>query len=140
MMSGKDYLRKIARMELFIQSKKERLAVLKEMSSSISSPGFDDMPKSPNKGKSRLEETILKYIELENEIKADEENLEHEKLIILEAIGKIEEPEYQTVLISRYFKHQTWDEIANSLFYTKRWIYSLHGRALEKLDEKLLKA
>lgn len=140
MMSGKDYLRKIARMELFIQSKKERLAVLKEMSSSISSPGFDDMPKSPNKGKSRLEETILKYIELENEIKADEENLEHEKLIILEAIGKIEEPEYQTVLISRYFKHQTWDEIANSLFYTKRWIYSLHGRALEKLDEKLSKA
>lgn len=140
MMSGKDYLRKIARMELFIQSKKERLAVLKEMSSSISSPGFDDMPKSPNKGKSRLEETILKYIELENEIKADEENLEHEKLIILEAIGKIEEPEYQTVLISRYFKHQTWDEIANSLFYTKRWIYSLHGRALGKLDEKLSKA
>lgn len=139
MMSGKDYLRKIARMELFIQSKKERLAVLKEMSSSVSSPGFDDMPKSPNKGKSRLEETILKYIELENEIKADEENLEHEKLIILEAIGKIEEPEYQTVLISRYFKHQTWDEIANSLFYTKRWIYSIHGRALEKLDEKLSK-
>ncbi len=139
-MSGKDYLRKIARMELFIQSKKERLAVLKEMSSSVSSPGFDDMPKSPNKGKSRLEETILKYIELENEIKADEENLEHEKLIILEAIGKIEEPEYQTVLISRYFKHQTWDEIANSLFYTKRWIYSIHGRALEKLDEKLSKA
>lgn len=139
MMSGKEYLRKIARMELFIQSKKERLAVLKEMSSSISSPGFDDMPKSPNKGKSRIEETILKYIELENEIKADEENLEHEKLIILEAIGKIEEPEYQTVLISRYFKHQTWDEIANSLFYTKRWIYSLHGRALEKLDEKLVK-
>lgn len=139
MMSGKDYLRKIARMELFIQSKKERLAVLKEMSSSISSPGFDDMPKSPNKGKSRLEETILKYIELENEIKADEENLEHEKLIVLEAIGKIEEPEYQTVLISRYFKHQTWDEIANSLFYTKRWIYSIHGRALEKLDEKLVK-
>lgn len=139
MMSGKEYLRKIARMELFIQSKKERLAVLKEMSSNISSLGFDDMPKSPNKGKSRLEETILKYIELENEIKADEENLEHEKLIILEAIGKIEEPEYQTVLISRYFKHQTWDEIANSLFYTKRWIYSLHGRALEKLDEKLVK-
>lgn len=138
-MSGKEYLREIARMELFIQSKKERLAVLKEMSSSISSPGFDDMPKSPNKGKSRLEETILKYIELENEIKADEENLEHEKLIILEAIGKIEEPEYQTVLISRYFKHQTWDEIANSLFYTKRWIYSLHGRALAKLDEKLVK-
>lgn len=137
MMSGKDYLRKIARMELFIQSKKERLAVLKEMSSSISSPGFDDMPKSPNKGKSRLEETILKYIELENEIKADEENLEHEKLIILEAIGKIEEPEYQTVLISRYFKHKTWDEIASNMFYSKRWIYSLHGSALKRLDEKL---
>ena len=79
-------------------------------------------------------------IDLENEIKTDEEKLEHGKLIILEAIGKIEEPEYQTILISRYFKHQTWDEIANSLFYTKRWLYSLHGRALEKLDEKLMES
>lgn len=136
-MTAKEYLKKIARMESYIKSKKERLAVLKDMSSGISSPKFDDMPRNPNKGKSRLEETILKYIDLENEIKADEEKLEHEKLIILEAIGKIEEPEYQTILISRYFKHQTWDEIANCLFYTKRWLYSLHGRALERLDEKM---
>lgn len=136
-MTAKEYLRKISRMELFIQSKKERLAVLKEMSGSISSPIFDDMPQNPNKGISRLEETVLKYIELENEIKSDEENLEHEKLIVLEAIGRIEEPEYQTILISRYFKHQTWDEIANNLFYTKRWIYSLHGCALKRLDEEL---
>lgn len=136
-MTSKEYLKKIARMESYIKSKKERLAVLKDMSSGISSPKFDDMPRNPNKGKSRLEETILKYIDLENEIKADEEKLEHEKLIILEAIGKIEEPEYQTILISRYFKHQTWDEIANCLFYTKRWLYSLHGRALERLDEKM---
>lgn len=136
-MVAKEYLKKIARMESYIQSKKERLAVLKEMSSGISSPKFDDMPRNPNKGRSRLEETILKYIDLENEIKEDEKKLEYEKLYLLEAIGRIEEPEYQTILISRYFKHQSWDEIANSLFYTKRWIYSLHGRALEKLDEEL---
>lgn len=136
-MVAKEYLKKIARMESYIQSKKERLAVLKEMSSGISSPKFDDMPRNPNKGRSRLEETILKYIDLENEIKEDEKKLEYEKLYLLEAIGRIEEPEYQTILISRYFKHQSWDDIANSLFYTKRWIYSLHGRALEKLDEEL---
>lgn len=136
-MAAKEYLKKIARMESYIQSKKERLAVLKEMSSGISSPKFDDMPRNPNKGRSRLEETILKYIDLENEIKEDEKKLEYEKLYLLEAIGRIEEPEYQTILISRYFKHQSWDDIANSLFYTKRWLYSLHGRALEKLDEEL---
>lgn len=136
-MAAKEYLKKIARMESYIQSKKERLAVLKEMSSSISSPKFDDMPRNPNKGRSRLEETILKYIDLENEIKEDEKKLEYEKLYLLEAIGRIEEPEYQTILISRYFKHQSWNDIANSLFYTKRWLYSLHGRALERLDEEL---
>lgn len=136
-MAAKEYLKKIARMESYIQSKKERLAVLKEMSSGISSPKFDDVPRNPNKGRSRLEETILKYIDLENEIKEDEKKLEYEKLYLLEAIGRIEEPEYQTILISRYFKHQSWNDIANSLFYTKRWLYSLHGRALERLDEEL---
>ena len=137
-MMAKECLRKIGRMELFIQTKKERLSVLKDMSSSISSPKIDDMPRNPNKGKSRIEETIIKCIDLEKEIKEDEEKLEHEKLIILDAISKIAEPEYQTILISRYFKHHTWDEIANSLFYSKRWIYSLHGRALVSLDEKLV--
>ena len=136
-MAAKEYLKKIARMESYIQSKKERLAVLKEMSSGISSPKFDDMPRNPNKGRSRLEETILKYIDLENEIKEDAKKLEYEKLYLLEAIGRIEEPEYQTILISRYFKYQSWNDIANSLFYTKRWLYSLHGRALERLDEEL---
>lgn len=136
-MVAKEYLKKIARMESYIQSKKERLAVLKDMSSGISSPKFDDMPRNPNKGRSRLEETILKYIDLENEIKEDEKKLEYEKLYLLEAIGRIEEPEYQTILISRYFKYQSWNDIANSLFYTKRWLYSLHGRALERLDEEL---
>ena len=98
-MMAKEYLKKIARMESYIQSKKERLAVLKEMSSGISSPKFDDMPRNPNKGRSRLEETILKYIDLENEIKEDEKKLEYEKLYLLEAIGRIEEPEYQTILM-----------------------------------------
>lgn len=45
-MVAKESLRKIARMEQFIQTKKERLAVLKDMSSSISSPRFDDMPRN----------------------------------------------------------------------------------------------
>ena len=98
-MMAKEYLKKIARMESYIQSKKERLAVLKDMSSGISSPKFDDMPRNPNKGRSRLEETILKYIDLENEIKEDEKKLEYEKLYLLEAIGRIEEPEYQTILM-----------------------------------------
>lgn len=139
-MTAKEKLRMLGRMELYIYSKKERLAVLKEMSRTVSSSKFDDMPKSSNRGRSKLEETVLKCINLEKEIKEDEERLENEKLIILELIGRIPEPEYQTVLISRYFKHKSWEDIANGLFYTKRWIYSLHGKALESLEEKILQS
>lgn len=139
-MTAKEKLRMLGRMELYIHSKKERLAVLKEMSRTVSSSKFDDMPKSSNRGRSKLEETVLKCIDLEKEIKEDEERLENEKLIILELIGRIPEPEYQTVLISRYFKHKSWEDIANGLFYTKRWIYSLHGKALESLEEKILQS
>lgn len=130
----------LGRMELYIHSKKERLAVLKEMSRTVSSSKFDDMPKSSNRGRSKLEETVLKCIDLEKEIKEDEERLENEKLMILELIGRIPEPEYQTVLISRYFKHKSWEDIANGLFYTKRWIYSLHGKALESLEVRIMQS
>ena len=91
-MTAKEKLRMLGRMELYIHSKKERLAVLKEMSRTVSSSKFDDMPKSSNRGRSKLEETVLKCIDLEKEIKEDEERLENEKLMILELIGKIAEP------------------------------------------------
>lgn len=136
-MTAKEYLRRLARFEANIKAKKERLSVLKEMAESVRSPVITDIPKGSPNGTSRLEESVLKMLRLENEITEDEVRLVAEKTKALEMIGRLKNPNHQTVLISRYFKNETWEQIASDMFFTERWIYSLHGRALQELDEIL---
>lgn len=136
-MTAKEYLRRLARFEANIKAKRERLFVLKKMARSVRSPIISDMPKNSPSETSRLEESVMKVISLESEITDDEARLVAEKTKALELIGKLKNPDYQTVLISRYFKNESWDQIASDMFFTERWIYTLHGRALQELDEIL---
>lgn len=133
-MNAKEYLRQLGRAEANIKAKKERLAVLRDIACSPTSPVLSDMPKAPSRNTSRIENMVFKILELEEEIRNDEDNLKREKTKALELIGRIAEPECQTVLISRYFKNESWEDIASAMFYTERWIYKLHGRALQELD------
>lgn len=133
-MNAKEYLKRIARSEANIKAKKERLAVMREMAIGIGSPEMSDMPKNPNHGTSRLEDSMVRIISLETEIRRDEDRLQAAKTAALDLIGRISNPEYQTVLISRYFRNKTWDEISQEMYYSISWIYRIHGYALEELN------
>lgn len=56
----------------------------------------------------------------------------------MEIIGAIENNEYQTILIKRYFEKKSWEDIAIAMLYSESWVYKLHGRALVAMDLKLL--
>ncbi len=82
-------------------------------------------------------ETIAKLVDLENEIASDKDRLEKRKLEALELIGRLSSTDEQTVLVNRYFENKSWREIADYMYYTERWIYKLHGRALLNMEEKI---
>lgn len=136
-MNAKEYLRQLGRAEENIKAKEQRLAILHDIATSPSAPVLSDMPKAPNRNTSKFEDMIIKMLTLEDEIRRDEKNLREEQTYALELIGRIENPEYQTVLISRYFRKESWEDIAAAMFYTERWIYKLHGRALQAMDDVL---
>ena len=45
--------------------------------------------------------------------------------------------EYQTILEKRYLCFQSWEKIAAAMDYDIRWLYRLHGKALEEVQELL---
>ncbi|KOA21163.1 hypothetical protein CLHOM_02930 [Clostridium homopropionicum DSM 5847] len=133
-MTAKEYLRQLSRTEAFINAKKQRAEALRRLAETSSSPVMNGMPRNPNGGGSTMAEAICKAIMIESEIKEDEIALQERKVFLLELIGKIENTEHQTVLIKRYFEKLSWDRIAECMFYSTRWIYKLHGQALEDLE------
>jgi DNA-directed RNA polymerase specialized sigma subunit len=133
-MKAKEYLRQLSRTEAFINAKKQRVDALRSLAETSSSPVMTGMPKKSNGGGSTMADAICKVVTLESEIKEDEIALQEKKVFLLELIGEIENTEHQTVLIKRYFEKLSWDRIARCMFYSTRWIYKLHGRALEDLE------
>lgn len=55
---------------------------------------------------------------------------------ILHTIVSVDDEDYQQVLKLRYIKGMHWNDIADTMYYTRRWVTTLHGRALEYLRNK----
>lgn len=136
-MTAKEYFRQISQMEAFINTKKQRVDALKALASSVGSSNLSGMPKNPSKSLSPMADAVCKALDLEAKIREDEYLLQQKKVFLLELIGTIDSCDCQTVLIKRYFERLSWEDIASLMFYSTRWIYKLHGRALEVMDEKL---
>lgn len=131
-MTAKEYLSQAKYLDLRINSKIEQVAALNDLATKATSV-LTGMPHSSNRGTSSMESAITKMVDLEAEIKQDIDKLVDLKLEILEAIKAVQNVEYQTVLEKRYLCFQSWEEIAAAMNYDIRWLYKLHGKALEEI-------
>ncbi len=134
-MTPKEYLHQLDSAESKIRAKKERLAVLREAAASTGAPSLSDMPRPAARYASKIEDMTLKIIDLEEEIRGDEVCLCEDKAKVLELIGALDSPEHQMILIDRYFRKMSWEEIAKELNFSERWVYTQHGRALQELGK-----
>ena len=100
---------------------------------------YSDMPRNPNKGHSRLEDAVIKIIELENEINKDMVELVELKKDIIRRIKAVESTELQTVLELRYLSYMRWEEIAIELGYGIDNVFRLHRNALDEIKIRFLK-
>ena len=90
-----------------------------------------------------MEDTIVKIIDLQEEINRDIDQLVDLKREIMLVIKKISNVEYQTILENRYLSFMSWEQIAVEMKYSIQQIYRLRDRAhkvVEKIvfDEKMV--
>ena len=73
-MNAKEYLKQAFYLDKRINSKLEQVESLNALATKATST-LSDMPKSPNRGSSKLEDTIVKIIDLQEEINRDIDKL-----------------------------------------------------------------
>lgn len=94
---------------------------------------YSDMPKNTNRSGSRMEDAIIKIIDLESEINQDMIQLVELKKDIIGRIKAVESTELQTVLELRYLSYMRWEEIAIELGYGIDNVFRLHRNALDEI-------
>lgn len=133
-MNAKEYLGQAFYLDKRINSKLEQVESLNTLATKATAT-LSDMPKSPNRGTSRLEDTIVKIIDLQEEINRDIDRLIDLKADIVSIIKKVDDKELQTILEKRYLCFLSWERIAVDMHYNIRTIYRLHNKGLEKVNK-----
>ena len=131
-MTVKEYLSQAKFLDQRINSKIQQVAALNDLATKATST-LTGMPRNPNHATSSMEDVIAKIIDLQAEINNDIDTLVDLKRSLSKTIKAVDSPEYQTVLEKRYLCFQSWEQIAVEMGYELRWLYRIHGKALEEV-------
>ena len=138
-MTAKEYLSQAKYLDIRINSKIRQVDALNDLAANATST-LSGMPHDPNHGRSTMADCVAKIVDLQTEINADIDELVDLKREILETIKSLHNVEFQTILERRYLCFETWEKIAADMGYDLRWLFRLHGKALEEaqtvLDKK----
>lgn len=85
------------------------------------------------KNQSPMEETMVRLIDLENEVNEDIDKLIKLRAEIVETINEVDDPIYQLILLMRYIEGKPWEDIAVGLGYDRSTVWRNHGKALKEI-------
>ena len=131
-MTAKEYLSQAYRLDKRIDSKIEQLKSLNLLATKCTST-LSDMPKSQSISNSRLEDTVGKIVDLQEEINMDIDSLVDLKRDIVKTIKSVQNPEYQIILELRYLCFKTWEEIAVQMNCSIDNVFKIRKNALKSV-------
>ena len=131
-MTAKEYLSQAYRLDKRIDSKIEQLKSLNLLATKCTST-LSDMPKSQSISNSRLEDTVVKIVDLQEEINRDIDSLVDLKRDIVRTIKSVQNPEYQIILELRYLCFKAWEEIAVQMNCSIDNVFKIRKNALKSV-------
>lgn len=129
-MTAKEYLKQYAALNSEINRNLEKLAALRALSTSIPAPSGGGGSNSPSDRTGRI---MDKIIDFESKINAKIDSLVDLKAEIEAAIDTVEDSKQREILQKRYISCKNWEVIAEEMHLDLRWVYRLHGKALQQI-------
>lgn len=134
-MKAKEYLLQIAVLQAKIEQKQDRAKEYRDLA--LCCGGFDyskERVQTSNLG-GQIENPVIRYIALEQEIVEDTYMLQRKKDHITDEIHNLEDANFIKILYERYVKCKNLGEIAKEMGYTYQYIREMHGKALESFKK-----
>ena len=134
-MNVRDYLKGIKELDALIYCKQIRI---KEMWSSVTYPGVNYEPRvQTSKNFNKRTDDICKIIELEKEVEEMQTDMKERQTAVKKAVSEFSNEAMARVIILRYVEFKDWNEIANKIGCSKRWVMELHKKAIKKMSESI---
>lgn len=137
-MTAKEYLQQVYHISQKIKRLQKRRDDLRNDLYNLGSPtGHMDADKVQS---SMMDDKMLRLIarvdELERGIVSETEELIASKQRIIRQIEALDDERYRMILFDRYVMMYRWEAIAADMNYRLKWVYALHGKALQAFSKK----
>ena len=141
-MTAKEYLLQVKRIGYQIKVLEDEIEELRNVEISVKSVWPDGQPR----GSGVSDEVARVATKLADELSGYElELLELQSKLwrkrneIIRALGSLQRPEHNRLLYLRYVQCATWEEIAEDMHYSEKWVRTtLHSDALEEFRKQFL--
>ena len=130
-MNAKDFLMRGINLERRVETIKDQIEHYKALVNDCSVT-YSDSPKS-TASNYKLEECTQKIMDLQEELCSAMADLVDVTCEIGKAIQKLDNYDYQDLLVNRYVLGKTWEKIAEDMNYGIRNVHRLHGEALREI-------
>lgn len=136
-MTVKEFLRSVREQDSLLRAYEQELEDLRRRAYNISSPKFGDKIQSNHLA--TLDEIVDKLDSQIEKVNAAWDELIDRRDMAKSLINTVEDESIRCVLYRYYILIQTWEQIAVEMNYTIRWVYKLHGKALQDLEKEFTK-
>ena len=134
-MKAKDYLKQIEKLDTLIQNKLAEKAQWKDVALGITTTTDGERVQSSG-SQQKMADAINRCIDIERDIDSFIDRMVDLKSEIIQTIEQLNPTEYD-VLHKRYIQNMTFDEIAETKRKSKSWATTVHGRALQSVQNIL---
>lgn len=137
-MDAKEYLNQLNDIRVSVQSKVDMIGELRERAYSTSAY-ISDVRVQTSRNRTKMEEYICRYVDLENEMLEELDRLTDKQLEIIRVIEQLPYNEYD-FLHKRFFQNMDIQSIATVNNRSLSWATYIQKRALQHVQDILDKA
>lgn len=134
-MTTKEYLQRAYKIDKRIKTKLETILRLRDAASNATST-FSAVRSSGTNNTSKVEENILKYMMIEEEINKDIDELYEVKKEIINVIKQVPNEKQRWLLELKYINGKSWVSVSVTMGMSEDHVKGyLHGRALQSVNK-----
>jgi DNA-directed RNA polymerase specialized sigma subunit len=132
-MTAKEYLSQARILDKLIETDINEIQRLRTLSTSLGTMDYaSDRVQSSTSG-DKLCEIVAKIVDLSAKINREIDRYVELKSELREVIDEVQPKNLSVILKMRYLCGESWNEIAEHMGCSYRWVVSLHGQALAQV-------
>lgn len=136
-MTGEEFLKKVLNSSRTMESKIEQFMRMQNVAQRITT-AINGTPTISQKSYSKIENAVTEVINSSEAIGEEIANYWEMYFKAKAEIGKVKEERERLLLEYKYLSMKSWSEIAKTMNLAKRYVYRLHGKALQSFEKIFL--